>query len=319
MDTETISRLGIAKVAEVCAKKKWFCRELPVQDVGIDMMIEMINEQHECVNMIALQVKTGVSYFRIDSNGDYAFYFEDKHKKYWETYHIPVVIVLYDPNSELLICKEFSKETIMSTGKGYKIVICKFETFENFLETRGNTISKLPDFLYNYNYMITQIPFIEMLQNGYDIVLNSEEWVNKSSGRGHISLDIFNDGVLSKTFHWDYWFPYQPYEDVFVRLFPWADFEADDEYYKDDDLNNYYNDVCFYDSEDDKYIGGIYFDEYRKKLPKIRGVLHAGEVATYKLHLKVNDFGRSFYEVYRKLVSLKTYKDIKISKENDIE
>ena len=59
---------------------------------------------------------------------------------------------------------------------------------------------------------------------GNRIVLNVEEWINKSSGRGTFKLKIIdkngNDGqVVNSTF---IGFGTKPYNQIFQELFPWA-------------------------------------------------------------------------------------------------
>lgn len=187
------------------------------------------------------------------------------------------------------------------------------KSFDEFLKKEAKSISKVENYQCNYNYMITQLFFIEKILNGADVILVSEEWINKSSGRGDIYLEIVENGKKDE-YKWPYWFPFQLYENVFRKLFPWADFSIDHEYYYSYDLNNYHNEYCSYDPGDDEYIPYIPFEEYRKALPSIRGVITSGEVARYKLHLSVNEFGNAFYESHRRLTEMSIYNDIKFRK-----
>ena len=70
-----------------------------------------------------------------------------------------------------------------------------------------------------------------IIQNGGEIKLHSSEWVNKSSGRGETEL-IVDDGKTIQKYSYPYWFPYTPYKMVFPRLFPWANFSADEEFFE---------------------------------------------------------------------------------------
>ena len=93
-----------------------------------------------------------------------------------------------------------------------------------------------------------------------------------------------------------YWFPFTPYKDVFPRLFPWADFSADEDFFEDDDESLWRELHCHYDKEDDEWIiVGDTFEEFRSKLNSMRSKDHSGEVAEYMMTLSLNDLGRSFW------------------------
>ena len=96
---------------------------------------------------------------------------------------------------------------------------------------------------------------MEVIQNGGIVKLHSYEWVNKSSGRGDTEL-IIDDGKEIKKYSYPYWFPYTPYIDVFPRLFPWAAFTADNDFYEDNDETLWRDSNCWYDKEEDDWIRG---------------------------------------------------------------
>ena len=138
---------------------------------------------------------------------------------------------------------------------------------------------------------------MQILQDGGKVKLHSTEWVNKCSGKGEIEL-IVDDGNNVKEYLYPYWFPYTSYADVFPRLFPWADFSANEEFYyeEDDALWREYN--CYYDEEEREWlIVGDSYEEFRKKLNPMRSINHSGEVAEYMLDLSLNDLGKSFLQV----------------------
>jgi hypothetical protein len=49
--------------------------------------------------MIALQIKSGASFFEIDDGESWRFYPEEKHRIYWERFPIPVILVLHQPEA----------------------------------------------------------------------------------------------------------------------------------------------------------------------------------------------------------------------------
>ena len=138
---------------------------------------------------------------------------------------------------------------------------------------------------------------MQIIQDGGEVKLHSSEWVNKSSGKGEIEL-IVDDGKSIKKYSYPYWFPYTPYTEVFPRLFPWANFSVDEEFYEESDEAIWRELYCYYDKEDDEWlVVGDSFEDFREKLDPMRSIDHSGEVAEYMLILGLNDLGKSFLKV----------------------
>ena len=85
---------------------------------------------------------------------------------------------------------------------------------------------------------------------------------------------------------------------VFPRLFPWADFSADEEFFEEYDEILWREYHCHYDKEDDEWlVVGDSFDEFRRKLDPMRSIDHSGEVAEYMMKLSLNELGKSFLNI----------------------
>jgi len=50
--------------------------------------------------LIALQIKSGVSFFKEETEGSYVYRTGDKHVAYWVGHSMPVVLVLYNPETK---------------------------------------------------------------------------------------------------------------------------------------------------------------------------------------------------------------------------
>jgi hypothetical protein len=171
------------------------------------------------------------------------------------------------------------------------------------------SFSNLPEHITNYNFLLSQKGFMQIIQDGGEIKLHSQEWVNKSSGRGSVEL-IVDDGDTKKTHIYPYWFPFTPYTEVFPRLFPWADFSADEDFLEENDESLWHDLDCYYDKEDDEWIVvGDSYEEFRGKLSPMRSIDHAGEVAEYMLILSLNELGRSFLNVDKFVSQNRPYAD----------
>lgn len=106
---------------------------------------------------------------------------------------------------------------------------------------------------------------------------------------------IVDDGNTIKTYSYPYWFPYTLYTDVFPRLFPWANFSVDKDFYEETDEALWRELNCYYDKEDDEWVVvGDSFEEFRESLDSMRYIDHVGEVAEYMFTLSLNELGESF-------------------------
>lgn len=299
-------RIGISVVSKVCEENNWFFREQPISDIGIDAIIERYNDKTKESKLIALQIKTGVSYFKEQDSFHVFYRISERHYQYWTRYSIPVIVVLYNPDNQEIVFSEIDDSRIKKKGVNYKLHLSKHEDFTSYLNDVALRLVNLPNALYNYNYMLTQLPFMEAIKNGKDIILDSEEWINKSSGRGTIKITI-NDDNISEIYEWGYYFPFTSYAKVFRRLFPWAKFLIDEDFFEGEEI---------YSADSGSIIstGCLSHIHHDNENGDIIGILRAGEVAFYKFYLELNDFGKNFLNVNAILPNLEVYKRIKISK-----
>lgn len=96
---------GLAKIHTVCAKMDAIWRPTPCHDLGIDGQIEFLepNTARSSGYILAVQSKSGPSYFRQEDSDAVSYYPERKHREYWARLSLPVVLVLHDPERHLTI------------------------------------------------------------------------------------------------------------------------------------------------------------------------------------------------------------------------
>ncbi len=301
-------RIGVNYCGVIAEKNKWMYREQPVNDVGIDAHMEMTDATGKSRQLLGVQVKTGESYFD-EKKEDYVIFRDIKERQYvyWTENSLPCIIVLYNPNDDTCIWEKLTKKTIKKTGKGYYV---KVPTNQVFLDATSNQklleYTNLPERVTNYNFLLSQKEFMLIIRNGGTVKLHSREWVNKSSGRGDTEL-IVEDGDGVKKYSYPYWFPFTPYTTVFLTLFPWATFSADDDFYEEDDYNTWREYNVYHDEDEEICIGGESFTDYRKRLDPMRYIDHQGEVAEYMLKMDLNDFGTAFLKIDDYLTSEHPY------------
>lgn len=298
-----IEREGIYYCGKIAASHKWMFREQPIDDIGIDAHMEITDELGKTKQLLALQIKSGPSWFK-EIKSDYVIFrdINDRQYNYWIENPLPCIVVLYNPGNDMCIWQTLTSETIEKTkggdGKGFFV---KVPLSQIFLDSLSNerliNFTNLPEYITNYNFILSQKVFMQILQNDGTIKLHSKEWVNKSSGKGETELIVF-DGDNTKKYLYPYFFPFTPYIEVFPRLFPWADFSIDEDFYEENDEFLWREFHCYYDKEEGEWlIVGDTFEEFRKKLPPVRSINHSGEVAEYMLVLTLNELGKSFLYV----------------------
>ncbi|RHK05411.1 DUF4365 domain-containing protein [Enterococcus casseliflavus] len=296
-------RIGVHSCGIIAERNNWLFREQPVNDVGIDAHMELIESSGKPKQLLALQIKSGSSWFKEKKDGCVIFRdINERQYNYWSTNSLPCIVVLYNTEDDMCIWQKLTTETIERTsdgkGKGFFVKVPLTQVFLN--DSSKETLlsfTNLPEHITNYNFLLSQKQFMKIIQDGGEVKLHSTEWVNKSSGRGDMEV-IVNDGESIRKYSFPYWFPFTPYDRVFPRLFPWAEFSADEVFFMEDDENNWREYHCYYDKEDDEWlIVGDSFEEYRKNLDPMRSINHSGEVAEYMMVLSLNELGRSFLNI----------------------
>ena len=294
-------RIGVYHCGEIAERNNWMFREQPVDDVGIDAHMEFIESSGKPKQLLALQIKSGSSWFKEKKDNYIIFrYINERQYNYWTMNSLPCIVVLYNPDDDMCIWEKLTVETIEKTkgGKGFLVKVPLNQVFLNDLSNEKLlSFTNLPQHITNYNFLLSQKKFMQIIHDGGKIRLHSTEWVNKSSGRGETEL-IVDDGKSIQKYSYPYWFPFTPYKMVFPRLFPWANFSADEDFFEENDETLWREYHCYYDKEDDEWINvGDTFEEFRRKLDPMRSIDHLGEVAEYMLVLSLNELGRAFLNV----------------------
>lgn len=317
-------RIGVNYCGVIAERNNWMFREQPINDIGIDAHMELVDSSGKPRQLLALQIKTGESWFEESKDGNVIFRsINERQYIYWTTNSLPCIVVLYNPNDNTCIWQKLTAETIQRTkggeGTGFFVKVPLSQVFLNDSSNKQLvSFTNLPEYIVNYNFLLSQKEFMQIIQAGGQVKLHSTEWVNKSSGRGKTELIVINS-ENTKTYSYPYWFPYTPYTEVFQRLFPWANFSADEDFYEDYDRDMWREYNCYYDEEDNEWITvGDSFEGFRKTLAPLRCIDHAGEVAEYMLILSLNDLGRSFLKVNEFVSQNQVYAETRPKGESDI-
>ncbi|WP_404969912.1 DUF4365 domain-containing protein [Vibrio campbellii] len=101
----------------------WVFRAGEVFDYGVDAQIELVQGGNATGRVLALQLKTGTSFFS-EKNGDgYIFRSDMEHYNYWLNHSLPVLLVLCNPDTRDVFWVEITHSNTKVTGKGWKVTI----------------------------------------------------------------------------------------------------------------------------------------------------------------------------------------------------
>ena len=206
-------RMGVYHCGKIAEKNNWMFREQPIDDIGIDAHMELVESTGKPKQLVALQIKSGSSWFK-EKKDDYIIFrnINNRQYNYWTMNSLPCIVVLYNPDDDMCIWQKLTKDTIERTnnGKGAGFFV-KVPLSQIFLDDSSNekllTFTNLPEHITNYNFLLSQKKFMQIIQNGGQIKLHSMEWIHKSSGRGNTEL-IVNDGKTIQKYSYPYWFPF---------------------------------------------------------------------------------------------------------------
>lgn len=129
-------RLGVNKTDEIVTKKLgWIFREQTISDVGIDAIVEQVDNGYPTGKLIAVQIKSGKGNFHL-SDKKITHYISNIHYNYWLSLNIPIILIAYFPESDKIYWDEISESTLKRTKKKWKIEIPKTKRFNENSEKK---------------------------------------------------------------------------------------------------------------------------------------------------------------------------------------
>ena len=98
-------------------------REQHESDYGIDAHVELIEGERATCRLLGVQVKSGPSYLTESIGDNFVFRTDAKHVNYWTNHALPVLVCLADIDNKVVYWQLISKDTAVSTGKLYKVIV----------------------------------------------------------------------------------------------------------------------------------------------------------------------------------------------------
>lgn len=121
-----IGRKGVAILTSIVEDQlDWLLRiNHQEDDYGIDAYIDIITEEGYLTGKsIAVQIKSGQSYFNQKTEYGWKYSGENKHLNYYLNHEIPVILVIIDTDSGKAYWEIFDADQTEKSSKGWSIVI----------------------------------------------------------------------------------------------------------------------------------------------------------------------------------------------------
>lgn len=129
-ETDRTERQGISLVTFHGEAAGFAVREQTSSDYGIDAIAELIDGETATGQLVAIQVKSGSSYLHETKEGCFIYRPDAQHVEYWLGHTLPVIVCLCDPDKQVVYWERVAKDTVESTGKGYKLAVPQQQRFE---------------------------------------------------------------------------------------------------------------------------------------------------------------------------------------------
>lgn len=135
MDSEDKGNIGIDKLSIAIRTMGYKFRRQLESDYGIDAHIEIReNEQYPTGKLIGVQVKTDKSDCT-EAKDHYNFNSDYEHLNYWLNHSLPVIIVHYDIEKDILNWVQVKEDKITRNKKSWSIKIPKSNFCINRIES----------------------------------------------------------------------------------------------------------------------------------------------------------------------------------------
>ena len=119
MSTPELDHLGTAAVALTVARDLgWVFREQPLYDYGVDALVEVVDDGLVTGKLFALQIKSGLTFFREPSSDGWRYRPRESDALYWRDHSVPVVVVLYNPETGTCYWQIVNHDSLKRTASG---------------------------------------------------------------------------------------------------------------------------------------------------------------------------------------------------------
>jgi hypothetical protein len=120
----------------------WLFREQSTEDFGIDAHIEVVDGEIVTGKLLALQIKSGKSFFRDRGPGGWWFRPSDDHVSYWTNHSLPVVLIMYHPEEGRCHWQLIHGRTLVQTSTGgSKVLVPEQQVLDESAQERLRAVA----------------------------------------------------------------------------------------------------------------------------------------------------------------------------------
>lgn len=296
MESPQTDRLGVAALEYFFSESGWLFREQTIHDYGIDAHIEIVNDHRPTGKLIAIQIKSGTSFFSEETENSFVFRADDKHIAYWVGHSMPVVVVIYNPETKNAYWKYISRGEIETTGKNWKTNIPKISMFDDPVKTlqQLESLTQPEPYIRRLNRLRADRRWIDLIESGEEVKIEFDDWIHKSLPRYQIAIYCRNESEVWPTLY----APGSGIESMLEHFFPWANFSVDKEAHCEGAESGWEAECYqYHDSETGRSYYSEEFEEWYEPPKGLVPVSENGETASYCLVLSLNELGKSFLAI----------------------
>lgn len=221
MPDDNIERVGVNAVEAIFLNEfKWAFRAQSVSDYGIDAIVEAKDGDQPTGKLIALQIKSGTSYFK-KRRGNYVFYGELRHLDYWTMHSLSVFLVLYNPEDKIAVWQKIDRSLAQVNEKGWSIMIpitnVLNKSAKRFIE---NGIAS-DDASVRRFYFAVDLDKMRLFAGQDAVFFIIDDWVNKSLNIRGIQVYFDDHQKEQPDLEIPHWAAGYSIYEFMQRCFPW--------------------------------------------------------------------------------------------------
>lgn len=308
-------RIGIYSVAKIFSENfNWIFREQPINDFGIDGFVEItmlglnLKDIIPIGKLFDVQIKSGKSFFKEAKDEYFIFRGSKKHLGYWLNQSIPVILIIYDKDSNLAYWQQVNISTTILTTRSFKVQIPK----KNVLNYNSReTLADIAYFKNNYQYKLWQLTTsrneIELLIDQH-LYLYIQISSSNNFNEYYISLlltdkDCYNYNQLfycydddnANRFEYSFYLSKEKsLEEAIKDTLPWADLLLDEESFTDNLLTKFISEEILSYNEQDFFQDVM---DLKKENDFLKLACYLTDSYSFKLDLKANELTFAFLKI----------------------
>lgn len=308
-------RIGVYSVAKIFSEElNWIFREQPINDFGIDGFVEVtmlglnLKDIIPLGKLFGVQIKSGKSFFKEAKDEYFIFRGSKKHLSYWLNHSIPVILIIYDKDSNLAYWQHVSNSTAILTPKSFKVQIPK----KNILNyKKKEDLAGIAYFKNIYEYKLWQLRTsrdeIKLLIDQH-LHLYIEISLSNNFGEYYVSLLLtdqdcnnysqliynYDDDNLNR-FEYSFCLSKErSLEEAIKDTLPWADLFLDGASFTDELLTkSIAEEILSYNQQD--FFQDV--KEFKKENDFFRLACYLADCYSFKLDLKANELTFAFLKI----------------------